>query len=131
MQALQRQQRAEAAAGDPNVNQQEDNECQTTGSESSPMGFSSCSPVSSVTSPLTPNQASSWFLAAANFGAFKPPPPRTTSHHDPRDEKHPLSICQLTGGSGGSGSASTSSSLAAAICAASAVANSAALLGLR
>ena len=98
----------------------------------SPAGFSSVSsPAGSVTSPLTP---AGWLQTLAlnhspNYGAFKPPTPQRS--HDPRDAKHPLSICQLTGNSDESKNLCNSTSennLRAAICAASA---SAAILGLR
>ena len=85
---------------------------------------------------------------AGGYGAFKPPANNLTSSiirsgHDPRDAKHPLSICQLTNGNS-AGTARDTFSLTtsnnqtanpatlefAAICAANAVANSAALLGV-
>ncbi len=119
---------------------------------SSPLGFSSVgSPAGSVnSSPMTPGQqaSSAWLslmTATGGYGAFKPPVLQATKSHDPRDAKHPLSICQLTSrndfksqqipsvsaAAESYAANSASSSLAAAICAASAVANSAALLGLR
>ena len=93
----------------------------------------------------------SWIsLVAGGYGAFKPPANNLTSSiirsgHDPRDAKHPLSICQLTNGNSESASAAgdtfsmttSNNQMAnpaalefAAICAANAVANSAALLGV-
>ena len=108
----------------------------------SPAGFSSVgSPAGSVTSPLTP---SAWFQTLAfnhspGYGAFKPPIILPQRSHDPRDAKHPLSICQLTGNNPNSepnnsitvtekNNSSNESPLAAAICAAGA---SAALFGIR
>ena len=133
--------------------EEEDQDTKTSMSEAtlSPAGFSSIgSPTGSLASPLTPQELrSTWYYpttaAAAvvgSLGAFKPPITSTTSmtaassmtskrSHDPRDAKHPLSICQLTGNASLSSASSTNSSLAAAICAASAMATSANLFGLR
>ena len=113
----------------------------------SPAGFSSIgSPTGSLASPLTPQELrSTWYYptttaAVVGLGAFKPPITTTSTtatsmtskrSHDPRDAKHPLSICQLTGNASLSSASSTNSSLAAAICAASAMATSANLFGLR
>jgi len=61
----------------------------------SPWGLSS-SPLSasgSVPSPMAPSP--SWF-SGYHGGVFKPKPSSSRSL-DPRDAKHPLSICQLTG----------------------------------
>lgn len=97
----------------------------------SPWGLSS-SPLSasgSVPSPMAPSP--SWF-SGYHGGVFKPKPSSSRSL-DPRDAKHPLSICQLTGNSSSNSreEAAAATTLAAAICAANAVANSAALFGLR
>ena len=85
-------------------------------------------------------------MAGGYHGAFKPPTSLPLNNaassilrsHDPRDAKHPLSICQLTNGNseaevvtGVTHSNSTNpTGIAAAICAANAVANSAALLSV-
>ena len=119
---------------------EDDQEAKTSLSEAtlSPAGFSSIgSPTGSLASPLTPQELRpTWYYPAVGLGAFKPPVLATSAaasrrSHDPRDAKHPLSICQLTGNASLSSAASTSTSLAAAICAASAMATSASLFGLR
>ena len=108
----------------------------------SPAGFSSIgSPTGSLASPLTPQELrSTWYYpSVVGLGAFKPPTSlgaaatsmTSKRSHDPRDAKHPLSICQLTGNASLSSASPSSSSLAAAICAASAMATSASLFGLR
>ena len=129
--------------------EEEDQDTKTSMSEAtlSPAGFSSIgSPTGSLASPLTPQELrSTWYYpttaaAVVGLGAFKPPITTTSTtatsmnskrSHDPRDAKHPLSICQLTGNASLSSASSTNSSLAAAICAASAMATSANLFGLR
>ena len=76
----------------------EDNNKNADGSKSeaacSPWGLSS-SPLSasgSVPSPMVPSPT--WF--SGYHGHVKPKPSSSRSL-DPRDAKHPLSICQLTG----------------------------------